>query len=141
MGLANIYKKEGIFKFFIGTKPVVCIFSPDGFKSILGSSGQIEKPDAVATMRHGLGNGLGTAEGRIWRKNRKLLMPTFSTKVLNGYLPVFNHHSNNLCDLILEKGLITDVEHLIVNTSLDLICGQFNHVTYSEIIISHSVYT
>ena len=121
-----MYQEEGLFKFFIGRKPIVCVFKPEFLKQILGTSGQIEKPDAVVTLRHGLGNGLGTADGLTWRKNRKLLMPTFSTRVLNGYLPIFNHHSNELCDLISKQQLITDLEHVTLNTSLDLICGQFS---------------
>jgi cytochrome P450 len=61
-----------------------------------------------------------------WRVNRKLILPSFNPRILEGFVDVFNAQAQILIRKLAEevgKGAF-DVFHYVNLCSLDIICGE-----------------
>jgi len=79
-----------------------------------------EKPwqtrDLISTL---IGNGLISAEGLIYKHQRRVIAPAFSRQYVRGLLPLFFNKGNQLkekwMDLVCGKGAKTCEEHVTVD--------------------------
>ncbi|XP_035735113.1 cytochrome P450 4C1-like [Vespa mandarinia] len=120
--------KEGIYKLWMGYKPMVYIYKPEYAEVILRSSANIKKPTTYDSLQPCLGDGLITSSGSKWHHDRKLITPTFHFSVLDNYMIVMLEKSEILIDRI-EKELgknigknAVNIYPLIAAFTLDVIC-------------------
>ncbi|RWS04259.1 Cytochrome P450 4V2-like protein, partial [Dinothrombium tinctorium] len=108
---------------WIGPNPLLCIFKPQFFENILRKSDFIKKPAGYRFIKQWLGNGLLTSNGKIWKTKRKLLNPSFQTKILDDYISSMNEQIEIFIELLnssLDREFI-DIRQPIINLTLDLI--------------------
>ncbi|XP_044764095.1 cytochrome P450 4C1-like [Coccinella septempunctata] len=96
-------KNFGLCKFWLGNKFIVAVNDPNYLEKLISNKDCWEKDNVYDILKPYVGEGLITAPAEKWKKNRRLLNPSFKQKILNGFVPVFCKHSNILMD-ILEKG-------------------------------------
>lgn len=130
------YYKERICKMWIGTRPVVCCFTPEAVEAILGSNVNIEKSIEYRFSKPWLGEGLITSPRSKWRFRRRILTPAFHFRILEDFLPVMNEQAQVLVNKIqgmvnqhqstttkaTSDGPSMDVIQLMTLCTLDIIC-------------------
>jgi cytochrome P450 len=73
----------------VGHKALFFFNHPDYVKHILAdNSGNYEKGIGLVHARRALGDGLLTSEGELWRKQRKVIQPTFQSRRIAGQVGV-----------------------------------------------------
>ncbi|XP_053671549.1 uncharacterized protein LOC128721779 [Anopheles nili] len=86
--LTRAYKdNKRIFKLSFGPYPVICPTHPDLIQKIMTEQASMDKPFVYDFMR--VKHGLLTADYDEWRVHRKALNPTFNTRILNSFIPIF----------------------------------------------------
>ncbi|XP_035776116.1 cytochrome P450 4c21-like isoform X2 [Anopheles albimanus] len=80
-------QNKRIFKLCFGPIPVICPTHPDLIQKIMNDPATMDKPFVYNFMR--VDKGLLTAEYDTWRVHRKALNPTFNTRILNSFIPIF----------------------------------------------------
>ncbi|XP_001230597.4 cytochrome P450 4c21 [Anopheles gambiae] len=86
--LTRAYKdNKRIFKLCFGPIPVICPTHPDLIQKIMTEQASMDKPFVYDFMR--VDHGLLTAQYDEWRVHRKALNPTFNTRILNSFIPIF----------------------------------------------------
>ncbi|XP_055952745.1 cytochrome P450 4C1-like [Argiope bruennichi] len=131
MGLCLIYGKNGLFRFLLLFKPCVIFFKAEAVEAVLSSPELINKSGEYIFIRPAIGNGLVTSLGTDWRKQRKLLTPTFHFSILDDCIPIFQKQANVLISTI--KSRIhepwIDIAPLSHLCALDIICETAMGVT------------
>ncbi|XP_038118459.1 cytochrome P450 4C1 isoform X1 [Culex quinquefasciatus] len=79
--------QERIFKLRFGPIQVLCPTHPDLIQRVLCESVSMEKPDQYKFLR--VDTGLLSSEYDTWKNHRKVLNPTFNTRILNSFIPIF----------------------------------------------------
>lgn len=61
----------------------------------------------------------------MWKKHRKMVTHILTQKVLDGFLEVFDRHSQNLVEKLKSEsvGKIIDILGPIEECTVDLVCG------------------
>ncbi|XP_055633730.1 uncharacterized protein LOC129774058 [Toxorhynchites rutilus septentrionalis] len=77
-----------LFMLKFGPIPVICPNHPDLMQKVVVETASLEKPFVYDFMQ--CGQGLLTAPYDIWKVHRKVLNPTFNTRILNSFIPIFN---------------------------------------------------
>uniref|UniRef100_A0A182JLK8 Uncharacterized protein n=1 Tax=Anopheles atroparvus TaxID=41427 RepID=A0A182JLK8_ANOAO len=86
--ITRAYKdNKRIFKICFGPYPVICVTHPDLIQKVMTDPASIDKPYVYDFMR--VDHGLLTAKYDEWRVHRKTLNPTFNTRILNSFIPIF----------------------------------------------------
>ncbi|XP_049287425.1 cytochrome P450 4c21-like [Anopheles funestus] len=86
--LSHAYKdNKRIFKLCFGPIPVICVSHPDLIQKIMTDPATMDKPFVYDFMR--VEHGLLTAKYEEWRVHRKALNPTFNTRILSSFIPIF----------------------------------------------------
>ncbi|KAL6073850.1 Protein LUTEIN DEFICIENT 5, chloroplastic [Balamuthia mandrillaris] len=85
------YRAEygGIFKYYYFTDPVVAISDPEHVKQILSTKSDNYPKDRDPVIIDVIGNGLLLTNGHFWRRQRKIMSPTFGTLYLKAMVPCF----------------------------------------------------
>lgn len=81
---------------FYGPQPFLLGITPTTAEAILNNSENLNKSILYNMMRPWLGNGLLTSEKHVWRRRRKVLNPAFHFRILDEYVPIMNHKSQDL---------------------------------------------
>lgn len=122
MKLSSLFAKDGLFKFYIGPKPIVCVYSADYFQEILSNPKFVKKSNEYRFVRHWLGDGLANSEPHKWRQRRKILLPAFYSSVLNQFIPIFNANAEKLCQKLLEEPRQVDLTETTIKVTMDIVC-------------------
>ncbi|XP_050435616.1 cytochrome P450 4C1-like [Adelges cooleyi] len=101
----------------------VLINDPDDIKILLSSTQHITKGPEYSILEPWLSTGLLTSTDEKWQTRRKLLTNTFHFKILESYIPAFNHHAN---------GLVQSLAKASKNNEIDL----HSHVTLCALDIA-----
>ncbi|KFM73419.1 Cytochrome P450 4V2, partial [Stegodyphus mimosarum] len=121
---AYMFQSEGIFKLWLGWTPYVVIFKAEHIKKILNSRLADKKSDDYLVLHPLVRTGLATSNGEKNRSRRKLLQPTFHSRILEEYISIFNEHSlilvSKLKKMTNEPSI--DISDVIVTWALDDIC-------------------
>ncbi|KAF2878640.1 hypothetical protein ILUMI_27529 [Ignelater luminosus] len=119
-------KYGGLFKMYFGfAPPFLVIVNAKHMEYVLGSTKLLEKSRDYRFLHNWLGKGLLTSGSVKWRKQRKILTPTFHFQILEQFVEIFDEYSG-----ILIKKLETEVGKKSVDIypyvtlcSLDVICA------------------
>ena len=70
----------------------------------------------------------------IWKRHRKIIMPAFNQKILDGFVEVFGRQSTTMCSQ-LEKHVDEefDLFDVVSKCSLDILCGTTYHYQSTKI--------
>ncbi|XP_063369330.1 cytochrome P450 4C1-like [Cydia amplana] len=115
-------KAGGVISLWAGPNVIFVINDPDDAMTALNTC--LEKSYIYKMGSSWVGDGLITADVPTWKRNRKLLNPTFSQHVLDGFLSIFNRQAVLLAqDLVAEagKGPFDPTEYLTERT-LESVC-------------------
>lgn len=118
------FGKQGMFRFYDATRPVLAIFKADAVEELLTSNVILDKGKEYDIIRPWLATGLLTSGGSKWRTRRKLLTPAFHFRILEDFLPVFNEQSKIFVDKLRNhgKGSSYNIVPPVTLCTLDIIC-------------------
>lgn len=125
MGMAYMYPDTPrMVLLWLGTIPIVMLYSARLVEKILSSSRHLNKGFAYRLLEAWLGQGIITSNMVKWRPTRKLLTPTFHYDILKDYMPTFNEQSQILVKKLaqLPEGEPVELLSVITLCGLDIIC-------------------
>ncbi|XP_046734901.1 cytochrome P450 4C1-like [Diprion similis] len=122
MELGDLYPSP--FRVWFGHRLFLGVTNPEQMKTIFLSQKTIEKEDLYKFIRPWLGTGLFTAPASKWRVKRKLIMPTFNSRILESFVEVFAIQSKILVQRMEVEldGDEFDVFDYVSLCTLDIIC-------------------
>lgn len=132
-----------IYRTYGGSVPAVHIIKAQDIEKVLKSnSNNLAKGYIYRFVSPWLGSGLITGSGPKWRRNRKLLTPTFHFSVLDNLTEVFSSQAKILVDQLSAKanGEFFDVYPLLTNCALTIICKAAMGVDINDATSSNSEY-
>ncbi|XP_022103239.1 phylloquinone omega-hydroxylase CYP4F11-like isoform X2 [Acanthaster planci] len=88
-----------IYTLWLGPTPLPMLVHPETIKPLLMGTVSNKKSEFYELFFDWVGEGLGTAEGAKWKRNRRLLTRSFNLDILRTYTPV----SNDCVEVLLEK--------------------------------------
>ncbi|XP_008543199.1 cytochrome P450 4C1 [Microplitis demolitor] len=125
-----------VYKYWLGTWPVVHIYHPDDLKVLFASSKNTEKSLFYDFLRPWLQNGLVTSEGNKWRGRRKILTPAFHLHNLNEYMESIVDHTERMIKKLKTEatsdGVIKELLPLLSTHTLNIICESAMGITTKE---------
>lgn len=104
----------------IPLRTVICTTDPDVIKHVLQTNQKnYRKSFAYKQLRLALGMGLVTSEGDFWRKQRRMIQPTFyKTQLEDLFKGMFEETENYVADLEAKRGGEIDIsEEMMLLTS------------------------
>lgn len=131
------------YRIWLGTHFLVFITEPEDFKIILTNPSSMNKLKLYDFFTQLLGDSILTEKNSLyikfltgyqsllllivsrWKRNRKSLETTFNITILKSFIPIFEKHSQLLCDSLAKmvgKGVF-DVNHMIYLRAIALIRG------------------
>ncbi|XP_060533268.1 cytochrome P450 4C1-like isoform X2 [Cylas formicarius] len=114
----------GIFRVWFGTRLFYAVSDPKYFEILLTSPYAQVKENLYSMAEPVIGQGLFIAPVSKWKKNRKIIMPTFNQKILDQFVEVFVEGSEVLTQVLQKhagKGEI-DLFNIMSRCTLDIIC-------------------
>jgi len=109
---------------------VTVVSVPDGVRHVLlDNAANYPKDDLqLRVLSPGLGNGLLTAEGEVWRRTRRTLAPLFTPRRIGGFVPQMRAGAERLARRVRRRG----------GTSADMM-EEMTRVTFD--ILSHTLFS
>jgi cytochrome P450 len=99
----------------------IAVFDPDAIEQILVSQhAAFEKDTFTSDLRRVLGTGLLTSEGDPWRRNRKLMAPSFQRGEVAAYGTVMAERARAFIDG-QAPGSVLDVHSAMMHLTLDIL--------------------
>nr|XP_022318084.1 cytochrome P450 4V2-like isoform X1 [Crassostrea virginica]XP_022318120.1 cytochrome P450 4V2-like isoform X1 [Crassostrea virginica] len=116
--------KNGMFRLWLGTKPIVAVYKAEYTEIVLQSSKHLDKADEYKFLHPWLGTGLLTSTGSKWKMRRRLLTPTFHFKILNDFVGVFHDQASIMVKRLsqVSDGREFNIFNYITLCALDIIC-------------------
>ncbi|XP_058449851.1 cytochrome P450 4c21-like isoform X2 [Malaya genurostris] len=114
---------ERLVKVLFGPYPVICVLHADLIAKVLTESTSMEKPYPYRFIR--LDGGLTALRYDIWKVHRKVLNPTFNTRILNSFIPIFTDCVGKMIERMYEHDDPTKAVNILEYTSpctLGMIC-------------------
>ena len=126
-GVTKVIDNDGLLRLWMGPMPHLFATDADHVEAILASNDLTTKGIHYEYLNSWLGTGLLTASGVKWRKNRKMLTPSFHFRILEQFVPVMSKNGKILVEKLEEEaaqndGLIRDLGPFILLCALDVIC-------------------
>lgn len=120
----NIIKLGSPFRIWLLHKPFLMVFDPENYQTVAFKT--LVKARGYEFLQELMGQGLITANGDKWKRNRRLLNPTFNPHLLNKYfLSVFNRQNMKLVNVLDKASLPQEQFNLwphILQCFLNTIC-------------------
>ena len=127
------------FYLHIPLRRVICTADPNVVKHVLQSNQKnYRKSFAYKQMRLALGMGLVTSEGEFWRKQRRMIQPTFyKTQLEDLFKGMFVETENYVAELESRRGGEIDISqemmHLTSNVVLRTLFSSDNDLNPDEV--------
>lgn len=105
----------------------VLITDPDDIQIVFKHENSQKKPFMYNFGKEWVGDGIITAETEVWKPHRKLIMQTFTRKILEHYMHIFEKQSNVFVEQLAPHcgtNNYIDVFHFASRCTLDIICGK-----------------
>nr|CAH0101008.1 unnamed protein product [Daphnia galeata] len=122
-------KEHGsIYRVWFTLRPMIGIAAPEFLEPIFTNSATaIAKSIEYDVLISGFGKSLPLAKADLWKKNRRILNPTFNVNILNNFMGAFNDKSL-VCAREIEEavqcnnGGEINVFPIMTRCTLDIIC-------------------
>ncbi|XP_065205837.1 cytochrome P450 4C1-like [Planococcus citri] len=119
----KIFLYKSPVRIWLLQKPMILIFDPENFQIVCRKTS--DKEYGYGFIKDFLGEGLITASGEKWKKNRRLLNPAFNPHLLQDYfLNVFHEEDSKLIktlDMQADKNIQFDLWPYIIHCTLNTI--------------------
>ena len=115
-------------RIWVGPKLYLYIDRPEQIQVILNSPQCLDKENVYKFLSILTEEGLLTLEPVKWKYHRKLLNPSFGTKLLIGFMEIFNDASKILSDRlenIANQHESVDIFDYLSDCTLDAVCSEF----------------
>lgn len=118
---------EGIWKTWVGPVAFIRLRKPEYVEKLLSSTVNITKSHNYEYLRPWLGQGLLSASGENWSRDRRMLTPAFHFNILEKYAVVMHERSEKFIKYLEETvknepNEPIDVFPRFLNYTLDVIC-------------------
>ncbi|KAF9807187.1 hypothetical protein SFRURICE_015263, partial [Spodoptera frugiperda] len=90
----SVLENKQLIQLRLGPHILYIVSDPEEVRIIANTC--LDKPYFYNFLVDGIGNGLITADGAMWKIHRKLINPAFNQLVLNTFLPEMNAQARNL---------------------------------------------
>ncbi|KAJ8872672.1 hypothetical protein PR048_026283 [Dryococelus australis] len=120
----RLWKEYGrVFAIWAGPQALVVLSDPQDIKVVLNKKETLAKPGPYRTLALFLGYSLFTATRHDWQRHRRAMNPSFSTDILETFLPEFDKKSKLLVGLISKhnNGEAFDVLRYMMMCTLDTV--------------------
>ncbi|XP_039432978.1 cytochrome P450 4c21-like isoform X1 [Culex pipiens pallens] len=116
-------ENDRVVKVWAGPKLLLFTAHPDLVQQLLSSDKCLEKPFLYAFA--GFETGLFTSKHELWRVTRRRLDPCFNTRILHGFIPIFEQCSRQLVNRLneLKDGATVNIHQYTSVTTLEMACG------------------
>ena len=127
------------FYLYIPLRTVICTTDPNVIKYVLQTNQKnYRKSFAYKQLRLALGMGLVTSEGDFWRKQRRMIQPTFyKTQLEDLFKGMFEETENYVAELEAKRGTEIDISeemmHLTSNVVLRTLFSSANDLDPKEV--------
>lgn len=115
----------GIFRLSFGPKSFVVVSDADIAKHILKDNAKAYSKGILAEiLEFVMGTGLIPADGEVWKRRRRAIVPSLHKKYVTAMLSLFGKCSDNLCDKLYtaaSNGEDVEMEGLFSRMTLDVI--------------------
>ncbi|XP_010499724.1 PREDICTED: protein LUTEIN DEFICIENT 5, chloroplastic-like [Camelina sativa] len=115
----------GIFRLTFGPKSFLIVSDPSIAKHILKDNAKAYSKGILAEiLDFVMGKGLIPADGEIWRRRRRAIVPALHLKYVAAMISLFGEASDRLCqklDAAASKGEEVEMESLFSRLTLDII--------------------
>ncbi|XP_077506394.1 uncharacterized protein LOC144115765 [Amblyomma americanum] len=119
----HMFRKHGLFRFYIGPHPTVAVFRADYLEIVLNSKSTMEKSVDYEVLHSWLGTGLLTSSGEKWKTRRRLLTPAFHFRILDSFVQPMNARARGLVQKILQRSTDPwiDIVPLVAECTLSIL--------------------
>lgn len=114
--------------FWFGPTLAFLISEPEDLKTIYMSPNCLSKP-YVYKFFMGNNKGIFNSPAEMWKKDRRVINPTFNNRILQSFVPIFNEKVDILVDTLQANaadGRPFDVADNIFACTLEMVCGESN---------------
>lgn len=114
---------------WLGHNLYVLIYGHKEAEILLKSSKNNTKADEYRFLKPWLGESILLSDGEKFRKNRKLIMPSFGISNLKEFFGIFNKHCKKLIEE-LEKECFDgefDIYHYLKQCTMDSLLGDYHN--------------
>uniref|UniRef100_A0A6E8VF28 Cytochrome P450 n=1 Tax=Anopheles coluzzii TaxID=1518534 RepID=A0A6E8VF28_ANOCL len=116
---------DGWFKIWLGPKLVLATSHPDIMNAVLSHPDCLEKPFFYDFVK--LEHGIFAGHYHPWKTQRKALNPTFNTRILNSFIPVFVQCARQMVQHMEQSvgdvGRSISIFPFISKCTLEMVCG------------------
>ncbi|XP_055611602.1 probable cytochrome P450 313b1 [Uranotaenia lowii] len=113
---------ERVFQLWFGSRLTIGVTHPELIRKVLTNADCVEKPFFYRFSR--VDHGLWAANANLWHQQRRAVNPTFSSRVLSSFVPMFENLSAVLVDrLSTRQGLEVDILQFSSQTALEMVCA------------------
>ncbi|KAJ8715384.1 hypothetical protein PYW07_009866 [Mythimna separata] len=126
-------KQGGVTHFYFFGELYYLIQDPQD--ALTASNSCLKRHYAYDLGKDWMGNGIALSSGYIWKRNRKLLTPTFSLPIIYGFLDIFNSQSKKMACSVephVGKGSFDHLPYLTHNALETLFVGTFGIGTIDD---------
>lgn len=101
----------------------VLVNDPEAIKRVLVSEAEHfpKEENQLAVLKPLLGNGLLTADGKVWRRNRKLAAPVFQHSSIKDFAPLFTRAAERSVSLSLQSEGPVSIDREMTRLTLQII--------------------
>ncbi|GAB0086096.1 Cytochrome P450 [Sergentomyia squamirostris] len=105
-------------------KLYILITKPEDIQTVLNAPECLNRDGVYKYVSTLAGNGLVCLPADTWKEHRKYLNPTFSLKILQSYMQIFNKETNTLTDRLKQYTgkPAFDIYELMDACTLDIVC-------------------
>jgi len=106
---------------WLGPRLFYAVRKPEDVEIVFNSPAALDKVIVYEFEKNIFGEGILSATAHKWKKNRKLIQPTFSQKNLDGFVEGFRKNVDVMLTLI-KPNEIFDVCSMLGRCALDIVC-------------------
>lgn len=120
-------EKEQPFAAWFGPSIAIGIDDPEDMQIILNADQCLDKPYLYSHLRNE--TGLFSSGKDLWKQHRRALNPTFNSKIMNSYIPIFNAKAQILVQQLerhiggpfdINRPVFKALTDMIMNTGLGM---------------------
>jgi cytochrome P450 len=117
--------ERDIIVYRFGFRPMVVANHPELIRHVMldNAANYMRDPVGKRLLEPGLGQGLLTSEGEVWKRQRRMMAPIFQPRRLAGFAAIMTARSASLADSLLRlpSGQAVDMAREMMLLTLDII--------------------
>ncbi|XP_064214477.1 cytochrome P450 4C1-like [Tribolium castaneum] len=110
-------------KFWMAEELFYTVTKPEYLEVILNHPGALEKMDMYKYMIPTIGNGLVSGPVKIWKKHRRIIVPTLNQSILNTFPQIICQQCDILLEILEKKCDKGEIDHykFVTNFAVDVV--------------------